>query len=166
MNLKCPKCNQALPKVKTLKYRFCPHCGAEVAAEPEKLDEAYLTIPPDLPLPKADRKPDNANAKTDKKLTETGSLDDQTIAPQPITPQNRPPIKPPVQPPPATFFRTPAAEPEVRPPKSKKQPATEFDPPPPQPPKKPQTISRSKVMIAVLIILALVILTLGGLFTF
>ncbi len=40
MDLSCPKCSKQLPEVETLKYRFCPHCGAEIAAEPKKLAEA------------------------------------------------------------------------------------------------------------------------------
>jgi hypothetical protein len=30
----CPQCNQQLPNVETVDYRFCPHCGAEIAAGP------------------------------------------------------------------------------------------------------------------------------------
>ncbi len=166
MNLKCPKCNQALSEVKTFKYRFCPHCGAEMAPEPEKLDEAYLTIPPDSPLPQADQKPNNAKAKTDHKLAEAVRLDDHTIAPQPITPQNRPSIKPPAQPPPSSFFRTPPSENYPPPPIPTKKQVKKAQPPPPEPSPKKPTKNHQKVIIAILILLALVILILGGLFTF
>lgn len=166
MNLRCPKCNQQLPEVETLEYRFCLHCGADISSKPVKLDEAYLTIPPDSSPPQVDRKPDEINTGTGETLSETGPLDDQTIAPQPSPPQNRPPIRPPAEPAPATFFRTPPPKPDLPPPISKKLRTAKPDLPPSLPEKKPQTNHHHKVIIAVLIILALVILILGGLFTF
>ena len=48
MDPSCPKCSKQLPEVETLKYRFCPHCGAEIPAEAGELDNAFLTRPPDL----------------------------------------------------------------------------------------------------------------------
>ena len=32
----CPKCGQDLPEVEILKYRYCPHCGAEITAAPSE----------------------------------------------------------------------------------------------------------------------------------
>ncbi len=166
MNLSCPKCNKQLPEVETLQFRFCPHCGAEIAAKLQQLDEAYLTIPPDSPPPNVDRGPDELNPETEKKLNGAGQFNDQTVEPQAITPQNRPQIKPPADPPPSSFFRTPPAAPEKPPRILKKQRVTELDPSPPLQKKEPPTKNHSKVIIAVLILLAVVILILGGLFTF
>jgi DNA-directed RNA polymerase subunit RPC12/RpoP len=114
MDLSCPKCSKQLPEVETLKYRFCPHCGAEIAAAPKKLEDAFLTIAPDLAPP-------------------------------------QPKLKPPEIPPPSSFFRTPS-EP--------------IKPPPQDIHKQPPTKNRNKIIIAVLISLAVVILIIGGLFTF
>ena len=114
MELACPKCSRQLPEVETLKYRFCPHCGAEIAVDPEKHAEAFLTIPPGL-------------------------------APR------QPKLKPPDTPPPASFFRTPSETIKPHP--------QDIHPQPP-------TKNRNKIMIAVLISLAVVILIIGGLLTF
>jgi len=114
MPIDCPKCSKQLPEVETLKYRFCPHCGAEIAAAPKKLADASLTIPPDLAPP-------------------------------------HPKLKPPDIPPPSSFFRTPS-EP--------------IKPPPQDIHKQPPAKNRNKIIIAVLISLAVVILIIGGLFTF
>jgi hypothetical protein len=166
MERTCPTCNQQLPEVETLEYRFCPHCGAEITAEPRLLDEAYLTIPPDLTPPQADGSPGDVNSEAGKKKAANAPLDDHTIAPQSVTPQNRPEIKPPAEPPPATFFRTPPPEPDHSPPTAKKKQATKTGPLPSKPPKKTLPNSRHTIIIAILICLALVILILGGLFTF
>lgn len=48
MELTCPQCNQQLPDVETVQYRFCPHCGAELAAEPQQQPKLK---PPDTPPP-------------------------------------------------------------------------------------------------------------------
>lgn len=48
MELTCPKCNQQLPETKMVEYRFCPHCGAEIAAE--RRQQLNLK-PPDTPPP-------------------------------------------------------------------------------------------------------------------
>ena len=166
MERTCPTCNQQLPKVETIEYRFCPHCGAEITTEPRLLDEAYLTIPPDLTPPQADNSPGDVNPEAEKKITAKEPLDDHTIAPQSATPQNRPEIKPPAEPPPATFFRTPPPEPDLSPSIPKKMQAKKADRLPSKPPKKTPPKNHHKLMVAVLICLALVILLLGGLFTF
>lgn len=162
----CPQCNQRLPEVETLKYRFCPHCGAEIAAEPVKLDEVYLTMPPDLTPQQAEPRQDDGDPEAEKKITATKQFEDHTIAPQPDIQQNRPEIKPPAEPPPATFFRTPPPKPNLPPPVSEKQGDADPPSPPPLPKKQPPTRSYHKLIMAVLILLALVILILGGLFTF
>ena len=151
MNLRCPKCSKQLPEVETLEYHFCPHCGAEITAKPQQLEEAFLTIPPDLPPPRADLLPGNLSSETEKKITVAGQLDDQTIEPQPSTLRNRPEIKPPPEPPPPHFIRMPSED---------------ADPPPPKLKKQPPTKNQNKIIIVVLILLAVVILILGGLFTF
>ena len=133
----CPKCSKALPDVETLKFRFCPHCGAEIAAEPFQPEQTPDGLGVD---PQRGKKPDRKR-----------QLNDHTIAPQSVIPQNRPEIKPPPEPPPPSFFR-------IEP--------IETDPPLPKPKKQPLTKNHHKVIIAVLILLAVVILILGGLFTF
>jgi hypothetical protein len=151
MELTCPKCSNTLPEVENVKYRFCPHCGAEIAAESQQLDDAYLTIPPDSPAPRDDHRLTDLNLKTDKKISVADEFNDQTIEPQMMTDRPKPELKPPVEPPPPGFFRMPPIE---------------ADPPPPEPKKQPQTKNHNKVIIAVLIMLAVLILILGGLFTF
>jgi DNA-directed RNA polymerase subunit RPC12/RpoP len=153
MRLACPKCNRQLPEVETLKYRFCPHCGAEIAVDPEKREEAFPTIPPGLVPRQPKQRPENSSldAETGKKPTLTGRFNEQTIEPQPMAGRPQPEIKPPDTPPPASFFRTPAET-------IKPQPQ-EFHPQPP-------TKNRNKIIIAVLISLAVVILIIGGLLTF
>jgi hypothetical protein len=147
----CPKCSKPLPEVETLKFRFCPHCGAEIAAELQPLDDAYLTMPPDSAPPQADHRPKDLSPETENKKTGGGPFDDQTIERQMMTGRPKPELKPPVEPPPPGFFRMPPIE---------------ADPPPPKPKKQPQTKNHNKVIIAVLIMLAVLILILGGLFTF
>ena len=48
MKPSCPQCNQQLPEVEMVEYRFCPHCGAEIAAEPRQQPKLK---PPDTPPP-------------------------------------------------------------------------------------------------------------------
>jgi len=55
MRSECPKCNTPLPEIETLKFRFCPHCGAEIVAERQQLDDAYLMVPPESALPRSDQ---------------------------------------------------------------------------------------------------------------
>ncbi len=166
MDLTCPSCNQKLPEVETLKYRFCPHCGAEIDTKPRRLDEAFLTIPPDLPPIAVDAKPKDPGLAPERTTPENGQFNDQTIAPQPITPEKRPHIRPPAEPPPPGFFRTLPSENDPPPSIPKKQLKKKADPPLTKPIKKPPTKNHHKVIIAVLIILAVVILILGWLFTF
>jgi hypothetical protein len=166
MKRTCPTCNQQLPKVETIQYRFCPHCGAEIDAGPRPLDEAFLTVPPDSPLAPADAGPEDPGPAPEKTKPVSEPFDDQTIAPQLVSVEKRPQIRPPAEPPPPGFFRTPPSAPEPPPPKTKKQRIKKTHPPPAKPPKKTATKNHQKVIIAVLIALAVVILLLGGLFTF
>jgi hypothetical protein len=162
MELTCPKCSHPLPEVETIDYRFCPHCGAEITAEPQHLDDAYLTIPPE-PLPaQADNPPMDLGPQTDKKVTVTRQFNDHTSEPQPPTSRQQPKLKPPDTPPPASFFRTRSAE---------KTPAiqteeTEEKTSPRKEVKKQSPTKKRTIIIVVLVILALIILLLGGLFTF
>jgi DNA-directed RNA polymerase subunit RPC12/RpoP len=153
MRLACPKCNRQLPEVENLKYRFCPHCGAEIAVDQAKREEAFLTIPPGLAPRQSKQRPENSSldAQTGKKPSLTGRFNEQTIAPQPMAGRPQPELKPPETPPPASFFRTPAKRIKPHP--------QEFHP---QPPAK----NRNKIIIVVLVSLAAVILIIGGLFTF
>ena len=151
MDLSCPKCQKSLPEVETLKYRFCPHCGAEIPAEPGKLDNASLTIPPDLSKRQSKRTVDMVSPQTGENGSTTISLNDQTIAPQPVTKRPRPEIKPPDTPAPSSFFRNS--------PEKKEPPTPDLKQPPPEK-------SRRNVLAAILILLAVIILILGGIFTF
>jgi hypothetical protein len=155
-----------LPEVEELRYRFCPHCGAEIVAEPRPLDEAFLTIPPESPPPPVDAEPQDPGPVSEKTSPVANQFEDRTIAPQPRAPENRPQIIPPAEPPPPSFFRTPPSAPDPPSPPSKKQRADKMHAPPPKTPKKTAAKNHQKVIMAVLIILALVILILGGLFTF
>ena len=161
MQLTCPKCNQRLPEVETLKYRFCPHCGAEIDAGPRPLDEAFLTIPPASAPPSENAEPRDPDPASENKTPVVRQVEDQTIGPQ-----KRPQIKPPAEPPPPGLFRTPPSEPPLPPPLHQKQPAEKVHAPSPEPQKKQASKNHQKAIVAVLIMLALVILILGGLFTF
>ena len=151
MPISCPKCIKQLPEVETLKYRFCPHCGAEIPAEPSKLDNALLTIPPDLSERQSKQTADVLNPSTDENVSTTRSFNDQTIEPQPMAKRSRPKINPPATPPPSSFFRISPEKEEPPPPDSKQQPPAK---------------SRRNVIIAILILLVVVILIMGGIFTF
>ena len=166
MEQTCPQCNQQLPEVETLKYRFCPHCGAEIGAEPQPIDEAFLTIPPESPPPPLSAEPQDLRPAPEGKTPVAEPFEDQTIAPQSIGPEKRPQIRPPAEPPPPSFFRAPPSEPDPSPSIPQKQQTEKVQAPPPKSSKKPAAKPHHKVIIAVLIILALVILILGGLFTF
>jgi DNA-directed RNA polymerase subunit RPC12/RpoP len=149
----CPKCSRKLPEVKTLKYRFCPHCGAEIAYGPDKQKEAFRTIPPDLATPLSTSPPENArlDMETGKNPNPAGQLNDPAIVPQPRSSRLQPKLKPPDTPPPAGFFRTPSQTP--------KPPAQDVTAP-------SQTKNLNKIIIIALISLAVIILIIGGLFTF
>ena len=162
MEQTCPKCNKPLPEVEALEFRFCPHCGAEIAAEPRNLDDSYLTIPPEPMPPQTDNPPMGLSPQAENKLAVTGRLNDQTIEPQPLVSRQQPKLKLPDTPPPASFFRTRPAE---KPPaihteetKEKKSPIKDV--------KKQSPARQRNIIIAALVILALIILLLGGLFTF
>ncbi|MBW2518587.1 MAG: zinc ribbon domain-containing protein [Deltaproteobacteria bacterium] len=159
MEPSCPKCNKPLPQVETIKYRFCPHCGAEIAAEPRRLDDAYLTIPPDPLPPQADSPPTDLNPQTEKKIGVTRRFNDQTIEPRPPVSRQQPKLTPPDTPPPDSFFRTRSAE--KKPPIHTKEQTS-----PKKDVKKQSPTQKRNIIIAALIILALIILLLGGLFTF
>ena len=159
MELICPKCSKPLPEVETLEFRFCPHCGAEIAVEPQQLDDANLTIPPDSPPPQTDHRPMDLSLKTEKKLTVAGQFSDQTSEPQPMTSSQNPELKPPGTPPPATFFRT-------RPAEKTKTIRSEKKEPPKKDNKKQSPTKTRNIIIATLVILVVIILLLGGLFTF
>jgi hypothetical protein len=153
MPIFCSKCSHKLPEVKTLKYRFCPHCGAEIAYGPDKQEEAFRTIPPDSAIPLSNPPPENArlDMETDKNPTPAGQLNDPAFAPQPIASRPQPKLKPPDTPPPDGFFRTPSQTP--------KPPAQDVTVP-------SQTKNLNKIIIIALISLAVIILIIGGLFTF
>ena len=151
MPISCPKCSKQLPEAETLKYRFCPHCGAEIPAEPGEPDNALLTIAPDLSERHPKQPADVLSPPTDENVSTTRSFNDQTIEPQPVLKRSRPQINPPDTPPPSSFFRI-SPEKKEPPPLDLKQ----------QPPAK----SRRNIIIAILILLVVVILIMGGLFTF
>jgi DNA-directed RNA polymerase subunit RPC12/RpoP len=159
MDLSCPKCSKQLPEVETLKYRFCPHCGAEIPVEPRKLDNALLTIPPDLSKRQPKPTADVVSPPTDINDSTTISVNDQTIEPQPVVKRPRPKIKPPDTPPPSSFFRVSLSE------KTNSIRSGEKAPPKKVIKKQSPTKNRN-IIIAALVILAIIILVLGGLFTF
>jgi hypothetical protein len=149
-----------LPEVKNLEYRFCPECGAEISAKPKRLDEAFLTIPPELPAQKPEQTPNALDPETGQKVIFTGKLNDKTIAPQSMDTLQQPALKPPDAPPPSSFYRISSVE------KPHSPSASEKAPPKKDIRKPPPTQNRKKIIIAALAILALIILVLGGLFTF
>lgn len=153
MALSCPKCSKQLPEVETLEYRFCPHCGVEIPVEAKKLDEAYLTFPPDLASQKSQKTPNGLYPETGKKVTLIRQFNDQTIKSLPLTRQAQPKIKPPDTPPPDSFLRASS---------SQIAPSTKTKDIKKQPPAK----TRNKVIIAILVFVAVAILILGGLYTF
>jgi hypothetical protein len=159
MKLKCPQCSKPLPEVETVKYRFCPHCGAEIAAESQQLDDAYLTIPPDSPPPLEDHRHTDLNPETEKKITAADPFDDQTREPQPMAGRSQPRLKPPDTPPPPSFFRTRSAE-KTHTIRTEEKIPLEKDI------KKQSPTKKRNIIIAALVILAMIILLLGGLFTF
>jgi len=159
MALSCPQCSKPLPQVETLKFRFCPHCGAEIAAEPRQLDDAYLTLPPDSPQPQADHQPLHLSPETEKKETASDRFNDRTGEPQKVTDRQQLKLKPPKSSPPASFFRNRSVEkPPLSLPAEKVPPNREI--------KKQSPAANRKIVITTLIILVIIILVLGALFTF
>lgn len=159
MPTSCPKCSRDLPEVETLKYRFCPHCGAEFAAAPDKLDPAMLTIPPDLSEQQSRQRAVVLGPQPDQNVSETNAFNDQTVEPSPVVKRSRPKISPPDTPPPPSFFRVSAAK------KTNSNPSADEIPPKKVIKKQPPAKKRT-VIIITLIILAIIIVVLGGLFTF
>jgi DNA-directed RNA polymerase subunit RPC12/RpoP len=159
MKLKCPQCSKSLPQEETLKFRFCPHCGAEIAAEPRKLDDAYLTLPPDSPPPQADHRPLDLSLETENKITVAGRFNDQTSEPQTMSSRQQPKLKPPDTPPPTRFFHSRSDE-------KTQTIRSEEEEPPKKDNKKPSPTKKRNTIIAALVILVVIILLLGGLFTF
>jgi len=159
MERTCPQCSKKLPEVETLKFRFCPHCGAEIAAEPQQLEDAYLTIPPDSPPPQADQRPLDLSPETENKIAVSDPFNDQTGEPQPMASRQPPKLKPPVTPPPASFFHTRSDEKtESIPSEAKELPKKVI--------KKESPAKNRNIVIAILVIFVVIILLLGGLFTF
>ncbi|NOQ18947.1 MAG: hypothetical protein GQ571_03145 [Desulfobacterales bacterium] len=159
MDLICPKCSMQLPEVETLEYRFCPKCGAEISAEPKKLDEAFQTIPPDLPAQQPKQTPKVLDSATGQKVIFTGKFNDKTIEPRPMAKLPQPKINPPDTPPPSSFFHISSAE--------KTHSISSGEKVPPKKAIKKQSPTKSRnIIIATLVILAVIILVLGGLFTF
>ena len=159
MPISCPKCSKQLPEVETLKYRFCPHCGAEIPADPGELDNAFLTMPPDLSKRQPKRTADILSPCTDENGSTTKSFNDQTVEPQPLVKRPRPKIKPPDTPPPSSFFRISPAE--------KTHSIRPGEEAPPKKAVKIQSPTKTRnIIIATLFILVIIILVLGGLFTF
>ena len=158
MEPSCPKCNTPLPEVESLEFRFCPHCGAEIAAESKQLDDAYLTMPPDPLPPPSGHPPADLSPQTEEKITVAGPFDDQTREPQPTAGRTQLRLKPPDTPPPASFFRN-------RDEKTHSIRSGE-NVPPKRDKKSPAPTKKRNIIIAALVILVMIILLLGGLFTF
>ena len=159
MELTCPKCSKPLPEVETLEFRFCPHCGAEISAEPRQIEDAYLTIPPDPPAPPADHPPTDLHPRSEKKAAAVGRIDDQTGQPHTVINRQQLKLKPPKSAPPVSFFRNRSDEkpPLIRP-AEKETPKTDH--------KKQPSPKNRKIVIAILVALVIIILVLGALFTF
>ena len=159
MPVKCSRCSQALPDVETLEFRFCPHCGAEIAPEPGQIENAYLTIPPDPPLPPADHRPMELRPETETKEKAVERFNDRTGEPQTATKKQQLKLKPPESPPPAGFFRTRSdEEPRLVHPAENVPMENEH--------KKKASTKNRKIVITILVILVIIILVLGALFTF
>jgi hypothetical protein len=159
MELSCPKCSMQLPEVENLEFRFCPGCGAEISAEPERLDQAFQTIPPDLSAQPPEQTPNALDSEQGQKVIHNGKFNDMTIAPQSVTPLRQPELQPPDTPPPSSFHRVSSIEKPHRPRAEEKAPPKRVTP------KRSPAKSRN-ILIASLIILVLIVLVLGGLFTF
>lgn len=159
MQLTCPQCNMPLPEVETLEYRFCPGCGAEIPAKSETLDEAFQTIPPDLSAQRTQQKSNASDSETGPNVKFVEKLNDKTSAPQSMAKSRRPELKPPNTPPPTSFHRIRSVE-------TFQSTRSEGKAPPEQIIQKRPSAKYRNIIIAGLIVLALIILLLGGLFTF
>lgn len=159
MEITCPKCSLQLPEVENLEYRFCPGCGAEISAEPKRLDEALHTIPPDLSAKRPEQTSSVSHLKTARQTGFAETFDEKTIAPQSIARLRQPELKPPDTPPPSSFYRSSPVE--------KPHPPRPEEKIPPQPAIQKRSSAKNRnIIIAGLVILVLIILVLGGLFTF
>jgi len=159
MELKCPQCHKHLPEVENLEYRFCPMCGAEITVRPEKLDDAFLTVPPDLSAQQPRQKSNTFDSEKSPKVTFAEKSNNKTIAPQSMATLSQPELKPPDTPPPSSFHRIRSVE--------NAQPTLAKEKNPPNQIIKQRSPSKKRNIIIVgLVILALIILALGGVFTF
>jgi len=162
MQKSCPKCSRQLPEVATLKYRFCPHCGAEITDDPTAHGDVFLTIPPDSAPRQPGQWPEDLGSNTNagRQPALEKRFNDQAVASQPGARRPKPALKPPDTPPPPGFFRTAAA--------GKKHPAESPEKAflKQQLRKPPRSLKRKKIIIAVVIVLAVIILIMGGFFTF
>ena len=159
MPINCPNCRTQLPEVENLEYRFCPTCGAEIPTMPKKLNEAFLTVPPDLSAQQPRQRSNTFDSEKSPKVTFTEKSNTKTIAPQSIDTLSQPELKPPDTPPPSSFHRIrPVENPQSTPVKEKS--------PPKQIIQEPSPSKKRNIIIVSLVILALIILALGGVFTF
>ena len=159
MDLLCPKCSMPLPEVENLEYRFCPACGAEISAKPKRLEAAFQTIPPDLSAQQPEQPPNVLDSETGPKAIFTEKFNDETIAPQSMDRLQQPELKPPDKPPPSSFYRVRSVE--------KPHPTrSEVKAPPKRVIQKRSPAKKRNIIIATLVFLALIILVLGGIFTF
>ena len=148
-----------LPEVENLEYRFCPGCGTEISAEPKKLDDAFQTIPPDLSAQSPGQKITTSDPDPGLNAIRKENLNDKTIVPQPMTKLRQPHLKPPDTPPPPGFHRTRSIE-------KPHLPRSEKNAPPKRIIHKRSAAKNRNILIVSLVVLALIILVLGGLFTF
>ena len=159
MQITCPNCRTQLPEVENLEYRFCPTCGAEITVRPKKLDEAFLTVPPDLSAQQPRQKSNTLDSEKNPEVTFTEKSNNKTIAPQSIATLSQPELKPPDTPPPPSFHR-------IRPVEKPQSTLSEEKKPPKQIIQKRSPSKKRNIIIVSLVILALFILALGGVFTF
>ena len=150
MPIVCSKCNQPLPEMQSMEYRFCPHCGAEITVESKKNDNVHSTTP-DLASRQSKQTPMRLKIDTKKEPALSEHFSNQTIEPQPRVRRPQPKLKPPEEPPPSSFFRT-SGEPitALRQNNNKKHPVK----------------NRTKIILAFLALLAVIILIIGLHFTF
>ena len=159
MDLICPKCSSQLPEVENLKYRFCPTCGAEITVRPKKLDNAFLTVPPNLSAQRPGQKSKALDSEKGPKVIFTEKSTNKTIAPQSMAKLRQPELRPPDTPPPSSFHRIRTIEnPQSTLSKEKILPKQIIQ--------QRSPAKKRNIIIACLVILALIILALGGVFTF
>jgi DNA-directed RNA polymerase subunit RPC12/RpoP len=152
MESACPKCSRQLPEVETLKYRFCPYCGTEIQARLKDLDDAFLTLPPDLPSGPHRKIHQSLSPQAPQKEPFGEQFNDQAIEPWAMSKRSHLKMKPPNTPPPPGFFRISSEKKAPFPADIKKQ--------------QPLLKRRKNVVIAALVLLAVIILIVGWFFTF